>query len=80
MDGGYERLETKIDGLAETFKDFRDDTRRWQTEMSTTITKRLDVHSGRLGSLERWRSWITGALAMLAGVWAVFQFFWKATK
>lgn len=48
---GQARLETQMDnGFADLKEQF---------------STRLDIHSKRLGVLERWKAWIMGALAVL---------------
>lgn len=36
----------------------------------TTIQQRQDAYDERLSALERWRSWITGVLALLGVAWS----------
>lgn len=79
MDGerDFGELKARVEGLQESFLDFRAEMRRGLAELNEGVRARLDLHSKRLGQLERWRSWIAGALAMLAVVWGIALAWWK---
>jgi hypothetical protein len=49
------RLESKLDALLDA-NDKRD----------TTVNERLNNHSSRIGTLERWQSKVLGAVAVVA--------------
>lgn len=59
-------LSAKLTALAETVRDFRDDTRQWQQALDL----RLASYSHRIQKVEHWRAWVTGALALLGVLWA----------
>jgi hypothetical protein len=73
MDAERERLaelKAKVDGLCAAFEDFRTQTRAWQQELRSDLLKQLHQHGERLRTLEQWRSWLAGGLAMLGLLWA----------
>jgi hypothetical protein len=41
------------------------------------IAKTVKDHSTRIGSLEKWRTWIAGGVAVVGVMWAVFSEFHK---
>ena len=81
LDREVGEIRVRLDGLTANFEDFRAEARQGRAEVLGMIAQlgdrmghRLDDHSKRLGALERWRSYIAGALAVLAVMLAVVQF------
>ena len=82
MDGEREfgEVKAKVDALAESFVDFRTEMRATLMGLRGDVTERLNIHSRRLGVLERWRSYTAGGFAVLAamllfGKWLVSLLF-----
>lgn len=75
MDGDREfgELSARVEALQENFLDFRAEMRRGLAELNEGVRDRLNVHSKRLGQLERWRSYIAGALVALAALWTFIK-------
>ncbi len=73
----FGELKARVEGLQASFTDFRSEMRQGLAELNRGVKERLDMHSRRLGNLERWRSWTAGALAMLAIVWMIAVAWWK---
>jgi hypothetical protein len=78
---GHERelgeLKAKVEGLQATFTDFREEMREAFRDLKVNVGARLDTHSRRINSLEKWRAWITGGLAVLAGLWGALMVWLK---
>ena len=70
MDGEREfgEVKARVDALAESFGDFRTEMRSTMLGLRNDVTERLNMHSRRLGMLERWRSYIAGGLAVMSAV------------
>lgn len=75
MDGAREfgELKATVEALRQGVSEFRSEVR----EEFRDLKGRLDSHSRRLGSLERWRAWIAGGLAVLGVLWAAVLAAWK---
>lgn len=68
--GGQEFGEVKagVEALTESFKDFRDESREFRREfrediqrLSDGVNKRFENAEADIGSLKKWRWYITGA-------------------
>lgn len=67
-----EILNRELGQLGEAVRHLKDGMDRMEcrmdagfTEIKETMVDRFKDHSVRLGSLERWRSWLKGGLAIL---------------
>ena len=56
----------RISDIREDLKALREEQKDGFKTLETTITKRLDHHSGRIRSLELWRAYIIGIAAAIA--------------
>lgn len=70
-------LRANVDEVMRGQTELRDEMRAGFARLEATllgdVRERLNKHSDRLGSLERWRSWLTGAYGVLLaiGAWLV---------
>lgn len=72
-------LTAKLDALTAAFEDHRAEIRKWQHDLDARLfgpDGYLTHYSARLRTLERWRAWIAGALAVLAALAAWLSSWW----
>ena len=66
-------LMAGMDALRDELRAHIEHEERWQAGLDDRLKTKFEDHSKRLRALERWRAWILGALAALAGAWAVIK-------
>lgn len=67
-------MKARLDAVLSAFEDDRQERRQWQRDLDTRLFGPGGVmvrYATRIASLERWKAYITGGLALLGILWTV---------
>ena len=70
----HEELQSLRAEMQQSFRDLKGDMRDMREGLKDSLDDheaRLNSHSKRIRSLEAWRYWLAGALAIVAGIFGV---------